>query len=171
MTRKSLNYACLTQVVRNGGFFMAFMIRLSAIPTHFSTVLFAVCQLPVRGRCTGCTHPPARCNADLQFWQYLLALIAGLPKQLIAVYVGVVLSGSPAEGDTTPTTTSSRVISDVVFGVTALITLGALWYIYRQMLRVRKGVLLGMREDLRARGVEVREQEEGGTGEASQAGR
>jgi hypothetical protein len=23
-----------------------------------------------------------------QFWQYLLALIAGLPKQLIAVYVG-----------------------------------------------------------------------------------
>ena len=48
LTKKSLNYACLTEVVRSGGFWMCFLIRLSAIPTHVSTVLFAVCELPVR---------------------------------------------------------------------------------------------------------------------------
>jgi uncharacterized membrane protein YdjX (TVP38/TMEM64 family) len=48
LTKKSLNYACLTEVVKSGGFWMCFLIRLSAIPTHISTVLFAVCELPVR---------------------------------------------------------------------------------------------------------------------------
>lgn len=74
----------------------------------------------------------------------------------------VVLAGS--SGDTSHTT-NSHVISDTVFGVTAVITLGAMWYIYRQMARVRKRVLIGMRTDLRGRGVDV-----GGDGQLGGAG-
>jgi len=41
------------------------------------------------------------------------------------------------------------------FGATALITIGALWFIYRRMLGVRKKVILGMRDDLRSKNVQV----------------
>ncbi|WVR06455.1 hypothetical protein IAU60_003486 [Kwoniella sp. DSM 27419] len=128
MTRKSLNYACLSEAVREGGFFMAWVIRLSVIPTHFSTAVFAVC--------------------GLKLWQFLLALVLASPKQLISVYVGVVLGQNNAS-------TGSHVISDSVFGATALITLGALWFIYNRMLRVRKRVLISMRDDLKRHNVEV----------------
>jgi hypothetical protein len=33
MAKKSLNYACLTQAIVEGGFFMAWCVRLSAVPT------------------------------------------------------------------------------------------------------------------------------------------
>ncbi|OCF45988.1 hypothetical protein I317_00076 [Kwoniella heveanensis CBS 569] len=33
MTRKSLNYACLSEAVREGGFLMAWVVRLSVMPT------------------------------------------------------------------------------------------------------------------------------------------
>jgi hypothetical protein len=38
MTRKDLNYACLSQAITEGGFLMAWTVRLSVIPTHFTTV-------------------------------------------------------------------------------------------------------------------------------------
>lgn len=48
---------------------------------------------PMMNHCGGivCVENPPLCRdhkLTVQFWQYLLALIAGLPKQLIAVYVG-----------------------------------------------------------------------------------
>lgn len=47
----------------------------------------------------------------------------------------------------------TRIISNVVLGITLCLTLLALWYIHRQMLRVRKRVFLEMREDLARHGV------------------
>jgi hypothetical protein len=41
--RKTLNYACLAHVVREGGFFIIFVIRLSAIPGHFSSAYMILC--------------------------------------------------------------------------------------------------------------------------------
>ena len=32
-TRKSLNYACLSEAIKDGGFFMAWIVRLSVLPT------------------------------------------------------------------------------------------------------------------------------------------
>ncbi|WRT67925.1 uncharacterized protein IL334_004899 [Kwoniella shivajii] len=128
MTRKSLNYACLSESVREGGFLMAWVVRLSVIPTHYTTAVLAVC--------------------GLKTWQFVLALIGSLPKQLISVYVGVVLGQTNAS-------TNSHVISDCVFAACALITLGALYFIYKRMIKVRKGVLISMREDLHKRHVEV----------------
>ncbi|TXT13382.1 hypothetical protein VHUM_00749 [Vanrija humicola] len=36
--RKSLNYACLARVVDEGGVFVAWVVRMSVIPSHMSTV-------------------------------------------------------------------------------------------------------------------------------------
>ncbi|WVF68958.1 hypothetical protein IAT40_003732 [Kwoniella sp. CBS 6097] len=128
MTRKSLNYACLSEAIREGGFLMAWIVRLSVIPTHYSTAVLAVC--------------------GLKTWQFILALILALPKQLISVYVGVVLGQTNAS-------TNSHVVSDCVFAACALITLGALWFIYKRMIKVRKGVLISMRQDLKNHNVDV----------------
>nr|XP_031864335.1 uncharacterized protein CI109_000248 [Kwoniella shandongensis]KAA5531407.1 hypothetical protein CI109_000248 [Kwoniella shandongensis] len=128
MTRKSLNYACLSEAVREGGFLMAWVVRLSVIPTHYTTAILAVC--------------------GLKTWQFVLALILSLPKQLISVYVGVVLGQTNAS-------TNSHVVSDCVFAACALITVGALWFIYKRMTKVRKSVLINMRNDLKAHNVEV----------------
>ncbi|KAK8858708.1 hypothetical protein IAR55_002937 [Kwoniella newhampshirensis] len=128
MTRKSLNYACLAEAVREGGFIMAWVVRLSVIPTHYTTAILAVCGLPT--------------------WKFFCALILAMPKQLISVYVGVVLGQTNAS-------TNSHVVSDCVFAACALITLGALWFIYKRMIKVRKSVLISMRNDLKAHNVEV----------------
>ncbi|WWC62743.1 uncharacterized protein I303_105340 [Kwoniella dejecticola CBS 10117] len=128
MTMKSLNYACLSESIRQGGFLMAWVVRLSVIPTHYTTAVLAICGLPT--------------------WKFILALLLSTPKQLISVYVGVVLGQTNAS-------TNSHVISDCVFGACALITLGALYFIYNRMIKVRKGVLISMRKDLHKRHVEV----------------
>ncbi|WVW84840.1 hypothetical protein I302_106875 [Kwoniella bestiolae CBS 10118] len=128
MTRKSLNYACLSESVREGGFVMAWVVRLSVIPTHYTTAILAICGLST--------------------WKFILALLLSTPKQLISVYVGVVLGQTNAS-------TNSHVISDCVFAACALITLGALYFIYKRMIKVRKSVLISMREDLHKRHVEV----------------
>ncbi|WWC88530.1 uncharacterized protein L201_003441 [Kwoniella dendrophila CBS 6074] len=127
MTKKSLNYACLRESINQGGFLMAWVVRLSVIPTHYTTAILAICGLPT--------------------WKFILALLLSTPKQLIAVYVGVVV------GQTNPST-NSHVISDCVFAACAIITLGALYFIYKRMIRVRKAVLISMREDLHKRNIE-----------------
>ena len=104
---------------------MAWLVRLSVVPTHFTTIVFAVSGLP--------------------FWKFGIALIAGLPKQLLAVYVGVVLGNDG----------SSHLVSDLVFCASAVVSLGVLWYIYRKMTAVRKSVILDMRRDLQAKHVPV----------------
>lgn len=126
MTKKNLNYACLSQAIVEGGFVMAFIVRLSVIPTHLTTAIFAVC--------------------GLKFYHFFIALILGLPKQLLAVYVGVVLAAAHPS-------TNSHVVSDTVFAASAVVTIGALWFIYVRMLRVRKKVIIGMRNDLDRKGI------------------
>ncbi|ODO09956.1 hypothetical protein I350_02179 [Cryptococcus amylolentus CBS 6273] len=132
MTRKSLNYACLAQAIQDGGLLMAWIVRLSVIPTQ---AVLAVCGLPT--------------------WAFILALIGALPKQLISVYVGGMSPTSPIVLGNTNASTDSHVISDCVFAACALITIGALIFIYKRMLKVRRKVILSMREDLKARHVDV----------------
>jgi uncharacterized membrane protein YdjX (TVP38/TMEM64 family) len=124
-SRQSLNYACLSRVVSRGGLFVAWVVRLSAIPTHVSTVIFAVC--------------------GLDYLRFLAALVLALPKQFIAVYVGVMVTSNPSRDDI--------VLSNVVLGASILITLLALAYIHRQMLRVRKRVFLDVHEELLRHGI------------------
>lgn len=85
MTKKSLNYACLSQAIVEGGWPMAIMVRLSAVPTcvhprpgkdetdaarrHFTTVVFAVCGLKVmRARTISSPYIRSPARTVLAFW-------------------------------------------------------------------------------------------------------
>jgi hypothetical protein len=41
------------------------------------------------------------------------------------------------------------------FAATAIITLFSMWFIYRRMIGVRKKVLIGMRDDLTSKGIQM----------------
>lgn len=138
-SRKSLNYACLRRVIDDGGLFPAWVIRMSALPTHATTVLFAVCGFPV-------SSASQRRKADAQPAKFLLAIILSLPKQFVAVYLGVLL----IRDDHTDT---SRVLSRGVVATSVLFTVASFWYLQKSMIAVRKSVILGMRADLARRGI------------------
>ncbi|EJD36440.1 hypothetical protein AURDEDRAFT_74204 [Auricularia subglabra TFB-10046 SS5] len=111
-------YDCLARVVREGGFKVALMARLSAIPGHFTTAIFATCGMGI--------------------WVFTLAAILSLPKQFITVYAGVMLEQSEDKDEAKDKT--QKIISDTVAALSVLITFGALWWIYREMQRVKPEV-------------------------------
>ncbi|GJJ13613.1 hypothetical protein Clacol_007869 [Clathrus columnatus] len=120
--KSSIFYGCLAQIVRDGGFKMALLIRLSVIPGHFSTAVFSTCGMSV--------------------WIFALAAFFSLPKQFITVYIGVILEES-GTGTETP---RDKIISDSVLGVTILITAAAMWYIFKEMERVKPIVIHNRRK-------------------------
>ncbi|CAE6447452.1 hypothetical protein ACGC1H_002414 [Rhizoctonia solani] len=127
MERKNPSYACLARVVRDGGFLVAFVVRLSAIPGHFTTAVFSTCGMGI--------------------WVFTLAAFLSLPKQFITVYLGVLLEQS-ADG---VRSTKDTIISNAVLIVTFLITVVAAWWIWREMGRVRIEVLRERRAERKAK--------------------
>ncbi|KAK0414399.1 hypothetical protein EV421DRAFT_1728635, partial [Armillaria borealis] len=138
LERTKITYACLAKVVRDGGFKIALIARLSAIPGHckfllvpaltlFTTAVFSTCGMGIIVFC--------------------IAAILSLPKQFITVYLGVILEQS-ATGETD---TKSRIISDVVLVLTFLITIAAMWYIYHQMNKVKPAVIYARRKARQAK--------------------
>ncbi|KAF2740057.1 hypothetical protein EJ04DRAFT_482731 [Polyplosphaeria fusca] len=75
MERTNLNYGAMARLTRDGGFWIVLVIRLSAIPSHFSTASFSTC--------------------DVKFWHFLVATFLSLPKQIFLVYLGVLLIDAP----------------------------------------------------------------------------
>ena len=108
------------------------MIRLSAIPSHFSTAVFAAC--------------------DVKFWHFAVATFLALPKQVVLVYLGVLLvqqeSGGSAESSRDTT------IKTVVFGATFVVTILLGIYIWRKM-RVIKKTLLAEQDARRSAKVDL----------------
>ncbi|KAK0187210.1 hypothetical protein F5146DRAFT_1063939 [Armillaria mellea] len=127
LERTKITYACLARVVRDGGFKIALIARLSAIPGHFTTAVFSTCGMGIIVFC--------------------IAAILSLPKQFITVYLGVILE----ESSTGTTDTKSRIISDVVLALTFLITIAAMWYIYHQMNKVKPVVIYARRKARQAK--------------------
>ncbi|KAK7970248.1 Tlg2-vesicle protein [Apiospora saccharicola] len=110
MERTNLNYASLARLTRDGGFWIVFWIRFSIIPSHFSTAVFATC--------------------DVKFWHFAVATFLTLPKQIILVYLGVLLVAEK-EGN---------VIQNAVLGVTFAVTIFVGVIIYKRM-RTAKATL------------------------------
>lgn len=71
LERTNLFYGALARLTRDGGFLIVLIIRLSAIPAHFSTAVFSCC--------------------DVNFWAFAIATLFSLPKQIFLVYLGVLL--------------------------------------------------------------------------------
>ncbi|RVD80158.1 uncharacterized protein DFL_008064 [Arthrobotrys flagrans] len=105
--RRNLNYACLATVTREGGIIFVFIARLSAIPAHLTTAVFATC--------------------GISFWVFFIATLLSLPKQLVVVYLGVIIN-NPSGG---------HLVSNIILGITFAITILAAGYIYWQMRKVR----------------------------------
>ncbi|KAJ7764824.1 snare associated Golgi protein-domain-containing protein [Mycena metata] len=122
MEKTQIPYACLARCVRTGGFKIALIARFSAIPGHFTTAVFSTCGMNI--------------------FTFSIAAILSLPKQLITVYLGVILEQS-SEGVTDK---KSRYISDGVLALTLLVTVLAMWYILRQMALVKPMVIYDRRK-------------------------
>ncbi|KAJ7038592.1 snare associated Golgi protein-domain-containing protein, partial [Mycena alexandri] len=122
MEKTQIPYACLARCVRTGGFKIALIARFSAIPGHFTTAVFSTCGMNI--------------------FTFSVAAILSLPKQLITVYLGVILEQS-SEG---VTDSKSRYISDGVLALTLLVTVLAMWYILHQMALVKPMVIYDRRK-------------------------
>lgn len=114
--RKNIHYACMAEMVRDGGFWVMFLARLSAIPGHFTTAVFA--------------------TVGMNIFIFTLAAILALPKQLLIVYLGVAIKNS---GNGTEDT-KSKVIKYVVLAISFVITVWTAWWLYQRMERVRPTV-------------------------------
>ncbi|KAI0364246.1 hypothetical protein BV20DRAFT_872629 [Pilatotrama ljubarskyi] len=127
LEKTKLSYACLARVVREGGFKIALIARLSAIPGHFTTAVFSTCGMGI--------------------WTFSIAAILSLPKQFITVYLGVALEQSEDGSSSTRDT----IIKDVVLGTTTIITIGAMWYIYHKMNQAKPHVIYERRKARQAK--------------------
>ena len=94
----------MAHIVREGGFFVILLARLSAIPGHFTTAVFA--------------------TVGMNVFVFTLACLLSMPKQLSIVYLGVIIEQS---GDATQEPLRSKIISYVVLFISIAITLGAGW--------------------------------------------
>ncbi|WVR06637.1 hypothetical protein IAU60_003669 [Kwoniella sp. DSM 27419] len=129
--RKNINYACMAHIVREGGFWLIFAIRLSAIPGHFSTAVFATCGMSI--------------------WIFMIATILTLPKQLIVVYLGTHFNNKDQE------TKTEKIVSYAVVALGFLITIWAAWYIYKKMHKARVHVWRKRRIEAASRGIAMHE--------------
>lgn len=108
MERTNLNYGAMARLTRDGGFLIVLVIRLSAIPAHFSTAVFSTC--------------------DVKFWHFVVATFASLPKQIFLVYLGVLLVQD----------SNDDVIKTVMFGAVFVITVAMGIWIYMKMRTIKK---------------------------------
>ncbi|KAK0447377.1 uncharacterized protein EV420DRAFT_1568429 [Desarmillaria tabescens] len=127
LERTNITYACLAKVIRDGGFKIALIARLSAIPPHFTTAIFSTCGMGIIVFC--------------------LAAILTLPKSFINVYLGVILEQSATGGSNT----KSKIITYVVLVVSTLITIVAMRYILLQMKEVKPKVIYARRKARQAK--------------------
>ncbi|PWN45890.1 hypothetical protein IE81DRAFT_296915 [Ceraceosorus guamensis] len=114
--RKSINYACMAHITREGGFLVILLARLSALPGHISTAVFA--------------------TIGMNFFVFTAAAILSLPKQLAVVYVGVAITSS-STGEESP---KAKAIKWVVLIISAIVTIGAALYLHKKMDEARPEV-------------------------------
>jgi uncharacterized membrane protein YciS (DUF1049 family) len=111
LERKNLNYGALARLTRDGGFWIVLIIRLSAIPSHFSTAVFSTC--------------------NVKFWHFFVATFLSLPKQIFLVYLGVLLVQQK----------ESNTIQTVMFGAVFVVTMVLGVWIWFKMKKIKKVLL------------------------------
>jgi uncharacterized membrane protein YdjX (TVP38/TMEM64 family) len=125
--KKNIQYACLARIVREGGFKIALIVRYSAVPGHFTTAIFAVCGMNI--------------------FVFILAALLSMPKQFITVYIGTLLEST----STGAASTQNKILSYVVGGITFLVTVAAMWYIQKEINRVKPDVIYARRKARQAK--------------------
>ncbi|KZT28719.1 hypothetical protein NEOLEDRAFT_1058034 [Neolentinus lepideus HHB14362 ss-1] len=118
--KTKIAYACLTRVVREGGFRVVLIARYSAIPPHFTTAVFSTCGVGIVS--------------------FSLAAILSLPRQLLNVYLGVIFLQTSEGGQS-----DKKITWPLAIG-TILTTIVAMWYILWKMKNVRPEVIYARRK-------------------------
>ncbi|KAF2635457.1 hypothetical protein P280DRAFT_192692 [Massarina eburnea CBS 473.64] len=123
LERTNLNYGALARLTRDGGFMIVLLIRLSAVPSHFSTAVFSTC--------------------NVKFWHFFVATLLSLPKQIFLVFLGVLLVQQ----------NQSNIIQNVMFGIVFIISMALGVYIWVKMKKIKKTLLeeQNMRRERRLR--------------------
>jgi uncharacterized membrane protein YdjX (TVP38/TMEM64 family) len=109
LERTNLNYGALARLTRDGGFWIVLIIRLSAIPAHFSTAVFSTC--------------------NVNFFYFVIATLLSLPKQIFLVYLGVLLLQE----------NSNNLIKTLIFGAVFVMTIvmaGWIWFKLRNIKKI-----------------------------------
>ncbi|GAA6002969.1 hypothetical protein JCM10207_001924 [Rhodosporidiobolus poonsookiae] len=115
--RKSIFYACIARLMRHGGLWIIIVVRFSAVPGHVVTAI--------------------QSTVGMSVWIYSIAVIVSLPKQLAIVYIGA------GFGETNG---KQSKISLIVFFVTCLATVLALYIVYMRARKLYPEVLRDMEE-------------------------
>ncbi|EIW76084.1 hypothetical protein CONPUDRAFT_131627 [Coniophora puteana RWD-64-598 SS2] len=102
---QDIKFQAIGNVVQNEGFRVILAARYSAIPSHFTTLVFAAYRVP--------------------FWKVLASMILSLPTQMANVWIGYDLSDAGSGKDGTRT----KIITYVVLGVTIAVTIFAMHYL------------------------------------------
>ncbi|EIW57506.1 uncharacterized protein TRAVEDRAFT_21099 [Trametes versicolor FP-101664 SS1] len=121
---KKLRYGLLAEVVRQGGFVMAVVLRYSAIPGHLTTTVFATCGMSV--------------------FTFLGAAVLSLPTQLATVYLGSAQSNGTVDSRT-------KTIKTVVIVVTIATTIFAMRYVRIQTEKITPEVVYRRRKARQAK--------------------
>ncbi|KAF2872394.1 snare associated Golgi protein-domain-containing protein [Massariosphaeria phaeospora] len=109
LEKTNLNYGALARMTRDGGFWIVLVIRLSAIPSHFSAAVFSTC--------------------DVNFWLFVIATFLSLPKQIFLVYLGVLLVQEKKDDKT------QTIMFSIVFVITIVMAVW-IWYKLRAIKKV-----------------------------------
>ncbi|CDO74540.1 hypothetical protein BN946_scf184641.g6 [Trametes cinnabarina] len=119
MEGKKLKYALLAEVIRQGGFKTAVVVRYSAIPGHLATAIFATCGMGV--------------------FTFLIAAVLSLPKQLATVYLGDAQGGAVISS-------KMHTVKTVVVLITILLTTFAMRFLRYQTDKVKETVIYHRRK-------------------------
>ncbi|VDC01184.1 unnamed protein product [Peniophora sp. CBMAI 1063] len=100
---KSLVWGLLARITRTGGFTIVLMARLSFLPSHFTTIVFAM--------------------AGTNFWKFLVALIVSLIQPFTYVYLGAVAiqKAEHKEDNTSQTVSTLTTVASVIIGLAAML--------------------------------------------------
>ncbi|KAM0789238.1 hypothetical protein ACM66B_000081 [Microbotryomycetes sp. NB124-2] len=119
--QKSIFYACVARMMREGGLWILVVVRFSAIPGHVVTAM--------------------QSTIGVGILKYALAVVITLPKQLAIVYLGVMFGETDATEDQA-TVDKQRKISLSVLFLTALMTVLALYIVYMRARALYPQILL-----------------------------
>ncbi|CEQ43223.1 SPOSA6832_05133 [Sporobolomyces salmonicolor] len=111
---KSVFYACVARLQREGGIGIIIIVRFSAIPGHVVTAI--------------------QSTSGMSWWKYSVAVIISLPKQLAVVWLGDLFGQTSSTTDPSAQT-KHRAVSLTVFFVTALASVVALYLVYMRARR------------------------------------
>jgi len=125
LENRKIMYACFARVIQEGGFKVILAARYSLIPSHITTTMFAA--------------------SGMKFYIFLATAILSLPKQLVTVYIGVLMQES-----INGTSKKEKIASVLVSVVSFIVTTFAFRILNKEINKVKPEVIYERRKTRQA---------------------